>query len=144
MEVSILIAFPKILRISHEITSDIDKYLSPLFLRKSYNTQRVITRMVEDWKEKLDHELYVRLLLTDLPKALDSIIRDLIIPKRAAYGLDNSFLLYIYSYVQNVKQCFRINNTQSSFENATSGVPQGSILGHILFNLLTVLLITTF
>ena len=68
-----------------EITSDIDKCLSPLVCayRKSYNTQHVIRRMVEDWKEKIDQYFYATLFLTDLSKVLESIIHDLLIAKRA-------------------------------------------------------------
>ena len=54
--------------------------------------------------------------------------------KLAAYGLDGSFLCYIDSYLLNRKQCVRINNINSDFLNVISGVPQGSIVGPILFN----------
>ena len=43
-------------------------------------------------------------------------------------------LKYIYSYLTNRKQCVKINNTHSSQQNIVSGVPQGSIVGPILFN----------
>ena len=73
----------------------------------------------------------------DLSKAFDCIPHDLIIAKLAAYGISDSALCYIYSYLKNRKQCVRINNTQSNFHNIISGVPQGSILGPILFNIST-------
>ena len=43
--------------------------------------------------------------------------------------------MYILSYLSNHKQCVRINDTYSEFENLITGVPQGSILGPLLFNL---------
>ena len=43
--------------------------------------------------------------------------------------------MYIISYLWNWKQCVRINDTYSEFENIITGVPQGSILGPLLFNL---------
>ena len=43
--------------------------------------------------------------------------------------------MYILSYLSNCKQCVRINDTYSEFENIITGVPQGSILGPLLFNL---------
>ena len=43
--------------------------------------------------------------------------------------------MYILSYLSNRKQCVRINDTYSEFENIITGVPQGSILGLLLFSL---------
>ena len=43
--------------------------------------------------------------------------------------------MYILSYLSNRKQCVRINDTYSEFENIITGVPQGSMLGPLLFNL---------
>ena len=42
--------------------------------------------------------------------------------------------MYIYSYLSNRKQCVRINNVHSKFQNVISGVPQGSLIGPTLFN----------
>ena len=70
----------------------------------------------------------------DLSKEFDCILHDLIIAKLAAYGIDNTALKLIFSYLRNRKQWVRINNTYSNFENIISGVPQGSIVGPLLFN----------
>ena len=67
-----------------------------------------------------------------LSKAFDCVPHDLLLPKLAAYGVDESFLCYIYSYLLNRKQCVWINN--SDFLNVISGVSEGSIIGPILFN----------
>ena len=64
----------------------------------------------------------------------DCIPHDLLIAKLHAYGLDENALVYIYSYLKRRKQSVRINNTYSSFQTILSGVPQGSVLGPILFN----------
>ena len=70
----------------------------------------------------------------DLSKAFDCLPHDLLLAKLTACGVDESFLCYIYSYLLNRKQCLRLNNINSYFLNVISGVPQGSIVGPILFN----------
>ena len=70
----------------------------------------------------------------DLSKAFDCISHDLIIAKLAAYNIDDTALKLIFSYLKNRKQCVRINNTYSNFENIITGVPQGSIVGPLLFD----------
>ena len=70
----------------------------------------------------------------DLSKAFECLSHGLIIAKLAAYGLDNTVLKLIFSYLKNRKQCVRINNSYSNFENVITGVPQGSIVGPLLFD----------
>ena len=70
----------------------------------------------------------------DLSKAFDCISHDLIIVKLAAYGLHDTALQLILFNLKNRKQCVRINNTNSNFENIITGVTQGSIVGRLLFD----------
>ena len=51
------------------------------------------------------------------------------------YGFKRDTVAYIYSYLKNRKQCVKRNGTQSYLGDIISGVPQGSILGPILYNL---------
>ena len=74
-------------------------------------------------------------MLTDLSKTFDCIAHNLLIARLVAYGFSNTALRYVYSYLSNRKQCVRINNTYSNYQKIISGVPQGSILGPIFFNL---------
>ena len=71
----------------------------------------------------------------DLSKAFDCIPYELLIAKIHAYGFDLNSLTFFYSYLKNRKQNVKINNTCSIFQILLSGVPQGSILGPILFNI---------
>ncbi len=90
--------------------------------------------MLEEWRVKLDNNNIVGAVLMDLSKAFDCIPHDLLIAKLHAYGFDENALVLIYSYLKRRKQSVRINNTYSSFQTILSGVPQGSVLGPILFN----------
>ena len=70
----------------------------------------------------------------DLSNAFDSIPHDLLIAKMHAYGFSKNSLVLFYSYLKR-KKLNRMNNTHSIFQILLSGVPQGSILGPILFNI---------
>ena len=102
--------------------------------RTNYSPQHVIIRLLEEWRKKLNDNFVVGAVLADLPKAFDCIPHDVLIAKRAAYGFSEEALMYILSYLSNRKQCVRINDTYSEFENIITGVPQGSILGPLLFS----------
>ena len=71
----------------------------------------------------------------DLSKAFDCIHHNLLIAKLHAYGFSENSLTFFYSYLRQRKQNVKISNTYSLFKELLSGVPQGSILGPILFNI---------
>ena len=75
-------------------------------------------------------------LLTDLSKAFDCLPHELLIAKLDAYGFDKSSLKLIHSYLFNRKQRVKINDRYRSWSEISFGVPQGSILGPLLFNIL--------
>ena len=103
--------------------------------RKSFSTEHVLIRRLEDWRNKLDNNV-LGAVLTDLSKAFDCIPHDLLVVKLDAYGFNRDTVAYIYSYLKNRKQRVRINGTQSYLGDVISAdVPQGSILGPILYNL---------
>ena len=114
-----------------------DKYLSPFIsaYRQNYSTQHVLIRLLEEWREDLDNNFVVRGVFMDLSKALDCIPHDLLIAKLKAYGFDDYLEHYLYSHLDNRKQCVRINNEKSSLQNLISGLPQSSLVGLTLFNL---------
>ena len=137
--VSILNAFSKLYEkvIKNQLASYLDKYFSSFIsaYRKSYSTQQVLIRLLEEWREKLDKNFIVGAVLMDLSKAFDCIPHDMIIAKLAAYGFKRETLRLIYSYLKGRKQCVKINNAYSDYNEIISGVPQGSILGPVYFNL---------
>ena len=71
----------------------------------------------------------------DLSKVFNSIPHDLLIAKFHAYGLSIDAVTFFYSYSKRSNQNVKISNTHSVFQVLLSGVPQGSILGPLLFNI---------
>ena len=74
-------------------------------------------------------------LLTDLFKAFDCLPHDLLIVKLHVCGIKKGSLNFLFSYFKNRKQRVRLNNTYSEWIHILFGVPQGSILGPLLFNI---------
>ena len=67
-------------------------------------------------------------LLTDLSKAFDCLLHDLLIAKLHAYGFEIDSLRLVYSYLVGRKQQVKIDNEYSTWQEILFGVPQGSML----------------
>ena len=91
--------------------------------------------MIETWKTKLNMDHRVGVIYMDLSKAFDSLNHELLIAKLNCYGLDQHAVEFFRSYLSNCYQCCKINNTLGDWRKIIAGVPQGSILGPLLFNI---------
>ena len=69
----------------------------------------------------------------DLSKAFDTIDHTIILNKLQCYGVRGSACNWFVSYIQNRKQNVIFNKTESEYKEMSCGVPQGSILGPLLF-----------
>ena len=97
--------------------------------RKSFGSKHILISLIKDWRNIFGAAL------TDLSKAFDCIQHDVLIAKMSAHGFSMDTLVFMYSYLKRRKQNVKINNFEKLLKMLVAGVPQGSILGPILFRL---------
>ena len=105
--------------------------------RKNHSSQQMILSLIEPWLKAFDSPspCYISALSLDITKAFDSINHDYLIALLPTFGISIPSSMLLASYLANRKQIVKIGSSFSSPALIQTGVPQGSILGPLMFNL---------
>ena len=110
----------------------LSEYFEP---RKGFSAQHCLLAMLEKWKSAVDNKRNFSALPADPANAFGCLLHDLLLAKLNAYRFCLPALRLVQSYLSNRKQRTKINSEFISWDETSFGVPQGSILGPLLFNI---------
>ena len=113
---------------SHDIFSH-----SQSGFRKGHSTQTCLLDFLDNVYQEVDQGRVCVVLFLDLRKAFDTVNHNILTEKLIQYGLEESSANWLKSYISGRKQITKISNVKSESKEITWGVPQGSILGPLLF-----------
>ena len=125
------------------VFNQLSKYISDLNIlspfqsgfRANFSTTTTLVKFTNDVFSALGNSKLVGAIFIDLTKAFDLVDHYLLLDKLYNIGLSRQALLWFSSYLHNRRQSVCFNSSQSDFLVVEKGVPQGSILGPLLFSI---------
>ena len=101
--------------------------------RQHHGTQTSLQRVLDDWLDAICDDMYVGVCLLDISKCFDTIDHDILYKKLQYYGVVDNEYAFFKSYLSERTQIVSYNKVSSSVAKLQLGVPQGSVLGPLLF-----------
>jgi hypothetical protein len=137
--VSILNALSKIFE--HILAKQLGNFFDNIFdkllcaYRKLYSCENVLVYVTDMWRKALDNNMFVGALLMDLSMAFDCLPHSLLIAKLMAYNVSESACTLLASYLTSRRQRVKVGDEKSQYMDLRKGIPQGSGLGPLIFNI---------
>ena len=103
--------------------------------RANHSTSHALTDVLASLYDNINDEKYTALLLLDLKKAFDTVNHKTLLTKLEHYGICGPTLDLFASFLTKRLQYVSLENHQSNLKKINYGVPQGSVLGSLLFNI---------
>ena len=108
-------------------------YENQFGFQKGLSTEFAINSLLSNIIECLENKQIGFCILLDFAKAFDTVNHEILLAKLDYYGIRGTAYEWFKSYLSNRMQCTEIGNTRSKFDYVKCGVPQGSVLGPLLF-----------
>ena len=137
--ISVLPCFSKILekimynRLYKYLKENNILYKKQFGFQKNHSTEHAIMQLADQINNSFENNQYTLGVFIDLSKAFDTVDHEILIAKLENYGIKGNNLNWFKSYLENRKQFIRSDNISTNYQKIVCSVPQGSILGPLLF-----------